>query len=439
MKINNMIKSCRLLLCLLPLLFNTNLNAQQDKTIDEHFSNIRHINIEHRNGSVVVKPSPDNKTYVRAVISVDAASPEDIQTIYDQFDLQMQDQGGKLYLKTVFNIVSSNNIAGSIRLTFKDGTKVRNIKKLQFSLEVQTPDLETLFITSKYNEVGVEGVNISELLTLEGYETDYRIGNISGELDLNAKYSKGAVGNVNHARLVLYECKLQFGDGKETELNTKYSKLVFGRLQSLSATSYEDEITIREIEGDISLDDKYSDFQLGAFRNGRMDLYETKLTATAAADIQLKSKYAKIKIDRVENIQFELSYEDKAEFGRIGSLSTVNSKYGEFNIGTLEYVLALNSYEDDVTIQQIQPTLKNIILEGKYVNLNANLPDQLPFQLEADMKYGKLEYPGGHDAFNWLIYKEKGDDLEIRGKSKGATDQSPMIRIATYEGKISLN
>lgn len=434
-----MTKSCKLLFFLLALLFGANLHAQQDKTINRDFSNIRHINIEHRNGPVVIKPSPDGKTYVQAVISVDAASAEDIQTIYDQFDLQMQDQGGKLFLKTVFNIVSSNNIAGNIRLTFKDGTKVRNIKKLSFSLEILSPDVETLYLTNKYNEVTIEGVDVRELLTLEGYEVEYRVGDIKGELDLNAKYSKGTIGNFDHARLVLYECKLQFGNGKETELNTKYSKLVFGRLQSINSTSYEDEITVGEIEGDASVSDKYSDIRFGTFRNGRMDFYETEFTAPATRDLQLKSKYAKIKIDAAENVSFELSYEDKAEFGRIGSLSTVNSKYGQFDIGALKYVLSLNSYEDDVTIQNIEPTLKSVTLEGKYLNLDANLPDALPFQLEANMKYGKLQYPGGEDAFNWLIYKEKGDDLEIRGKSKGANDQSPMIRIATYEGKISLN
>ena len=78
-------------------------------------------------------------------------------------------------------------------------------------------------------------------------------------------------------------------------------------------------------------------------------------------------------------------------------------------------------------------------LTSKYLNLQANMSGDLLFQLDANMKYGKLEYPGKDDDFDAQFYKEKGDTLEVKGKSKGAGENSPLIKIETYEGKVSLN
>ncbi len=424
---------------LFALFLSPSLWSQDGKLIEKEFSGKRFLSLEHRGGPISVKKSTDGKIHLKARLKVSAKNPEDAKKVYDQFDLKISSEGDKLAVKTLFDIKNSTNIAGSLSLSFNDGTKIRGLKNLSLSLEVETPSLETLKVNSKYDKIRVESdLGLQQGLTIQTYSGELEIGDLEGKLDLDAKYAKGIIGNFGNGALKLYECKLEMGDAKEVVVDSKYSKLSLGKLTSLEMKTYEDKVKTGDIQGDLLLADKYSDLIFGAFQNGRMDTYETEFSAPSAKDLQIKSKYTDWQIEKAGHVNFELSYEDKAQFGQISSLTTGNSKYANFKIGSLNQKLYLRSYEDDVDVEKVGTDFAGIDLDGKYVKLNAYLSSETLYRLEANMKYGKLTYPGSENEFESLYYKEKGNDLEIKGKRKGATDNSPLIKIAGYENKVVL-
>jgi hypothetical protein len=164
-----------------------------------------------------------------------------------------------------------------------------------------------------------------------------------------------------------------------------------------------------------------------------MDLYDSNLTMEGGEDLQIKSKYSNIEIESLDDLQFELSYDDKVEVETLGSL-IATSKYTEFTVGTLRRQLRLSSYDDEVNIREIAGPLDGITFEGKYTDLSLNLAAGLDYHLEVNSKYSRFSYPD--DRVSYQVFKEKDDELEFQGKTQGAGADSPKISIKSYDGKV---
>ena len=52
------------------------------------------------------------------------------------------------------------------------------------------------------------------------------------------------------------------------------------------------------------------------------------------------------------------------------------------------------------------------------------------------MKYGKINYDEAD--FETQIYREKDSEIEVKAKMKGATSDSPIMKIDAYDSKITL-
>lgn len=423
-----------LILCVLVTSFSY-AQEEQEKTINKSFSGKQQVSVTHRYGPLQVVKSGDGQVRMTATLSARTKEAGDMTQLEKQFDLEIVESANLLDIRTKFDIENWNSRNGIISLKFKDGSKLKQVKDLKITFLLEVPNLEQLSLTNKYDEILIrEDLNADLNITL--YDGRLQTANISGQLVIDTKYSKGQIGNFADGELKFYDSDFNLGSGKNVKLTSKYSKLEFEDISSLVIQSYDDKINWNNVEGDLSIIDKYSDFVGGNFNNGRLDLYDSQITLKKGKDLQAKSKYTKFRLGDVQSLSFELSYDDKVEIGSIGQLKTT-SKYTDYNIGQLKSSLTISSYDDDFEIERFVGPLEEISFKGKYTDINLTLPSSTEYRLEAYAKYGKLQYPTA--SVETSFYKEKNEELEVKGKTKNANDNSPLISINSYDGKVILN
>jgi hypothetical protein len=405
------------------------------KTIEESYEGKANLSISHRYGQLKVLPAKGNTVRLTVSLYGEARDQEDLETLKRYFKAEVTESSNSLEIFTYFKVRNWNNRNGVIRLELADGTRIRNLRNLKIEATVYVPATSKLKVSNKYDDILMESGTQNDL-AVNIYSGRIRIGDIGGNFALEAKYSKGEVGNFEDAELDIYDSDMKFGNGRNVTLSSKYSDLTMGSYNDLTADTYDDDIEWKTVKGQLRLEDKYSQFAIGRFNDARMDIYDGELISEGGNELLVKSKYTEFKLKEVGQLSFEDSYDDKVTVARLGSLSAT-SKYTEFEIGTLRNKLFLRSYDDKLEVDALSGPLEGIDFEGKYTDLSIRLPADSEFQMDANLTYGHLEYP--EERLESQYYKEKNDRLEFRGKTKGATDSSPKITIVSYDGKISID
>lgn len=113
------------------------------------------------------------------------------------------------------------------------------------------------------------------------------------------------------------------------------------------------------------------------------------------------------------------------------------SKYTEFEIGSLSgQVSLLDSHDDKLDVREVKAAFKGLKMDGKYTKINMDIPTSVKYEIDAEMKYGGIEYP--ESAFESTYYKEKDSMLSVRGKIKGAGADAPKIEVRGHDCKVDL-
>ena len=320
-------------------------------------------------------------------------------------------------------------------LTFKDGKKVKDLKNLTIGMNLYVPDVKDLALSNKYELIRIEeGIQANMKINL--YSGRIEVGDLAGPLSLEMKYSKGSIGNFAGGKLDLYDCKIDFGNAGQTRLNSKYSEITLKEVEELKIESYDDNISTGNIKGNLAVTAKYSDLEIGNFGPALMDLYDSNIKGQNGDNLQIKSKYSKLELKQLNNLNFELSYDDKIAIENLGSL-TADAKYTDFLINVLKSKLNFTSFDNKLVVKEVTGPLEEMIIDGKYGEIRLDFDNELDYRVEANLSYGKLEYP--EDQFDIQIYKEKHELIEIQGKKKGATDDSPKLKIDTYDVRVVIN
>ena len=204
----------------------------------------------------------------------------------------------------------------------------------------------------------------------------------------------------------------------------------------LHGTTYDDDFTMGNVSGVVMLEDKYSEFVMGNFKTGKLEFHDSDFKAGNAEGIEIKSKYSKFNLERVDNISFESSHDDDLKIMEIGSLDA-NSKYSSYQIKQLKKsVILAPTHDDDLEIDALDANFNRIEVDGKYTNVKAHMNANTQFHLEVEMNYGKVEFDEGN--FETQIWKEKSASKEIKGKTKGATEKSGTLLIKGHDNSVSL-
>lgn len=411
------------------------LSAQYTETIEESLPAKSEVTILHRRGPVKVIKATDGKVSYQATIRFDAASEAEAQKLKKALSVKASNNGSRIDIVSNADIKNMKTINGKSTIELNDGTRIKGIRKLEITLLVKVPDLKKLKVENRYHEVEIDAA-VSEMLLLQTYNAELKVADISGDLQLRDRYSKGTLGAFRNAQMELYESKIEFGAGREVEVNAKYSTLRFPKLDALTIESYESKLYIGNIKGKVEINDKYSKFEFETIQDALMDLYETDITANAVEKAQIKSKYADLRFTTVEDIYFATSYEDKLQVKDLGTLRAGASKYTDYKIENLTGALELDSYEDDIDIINPASTIKTIRIKGKYTTLNCPFPSSMRFKMDMSGKYGSIDLD--ENDLDYTTYLKKGSELKLIGNRNNATDADANFAFDCYECKIRL-
>lgn len=402
--------------------------------IEKTFTGKELVKIYHRYGPMVVRKSKTNELRVVAILTAEVDDEASWNTLKEEFGVGIKEQGNMLQMQTGLNIEEFNTINGETRIRFKNGKKVRDIEDLKVRMELEIPSMKELALKSKYEMVEV----LDQLdcdLRLEIYSGRFSVPDLNKNLHLDMKYTKGRIGDIQDGKFDIYDCDIEVGNAGIVRVESKYSGIIIGDTEQLKLETYDDKIRAGQVASNFAVEDKYSDFVIKGFKQGRMDIYDSDFKVQKAEDLLVKSKYSSFEFDELKSLSFELSYDDKVTVNNLGRLVT-SSKYTEYTLYTLGTDMQINGYNDKITVGKIEGPLEDCSIEGKYLKIRLPISGSFPYQIDMKAKYTKLRYP--EDRFDIVKYIEKNSELQIVGKTKDATDQSPKVTIDTYDGKIEL-
>ncbi|MEL7121869.1 MAG: hypothetical protein AAFO07_20645 [Bacteroidota bacterium] len=420
-----------LLLALLPL----SLSAQYSKTYKKSLDAKQELEIMHRRGALKVLPSKDGKVSYEMLVKIEAKSEEAANQMFNAISISDDTFGDRLTLTTATEIKSMmvNNRKSTIKL--RDGTKIQGVRSIEIDMIVYTPKVQKLEVDHKYKQVSIES-NLTKDLELKLYSCRMQVGSVPGALAIECKYTKGNMGTVGgDAQLDLYDSDIKFNTLGNVRLESKYGELIFGDVKDLRAKTYDDKIELKNINGIFILDDKYSQLRLASAGECEFDIYDSEVKINKTGNLKIKSKYTEYDLGEVGAVNFVESYDDVVDIESAKSLETY-SKYTDYEIDLLHNKLEIESYDDNFVIGKVGPNFEGAEFDGKYAELRIDSDNELKYRLEIDARYGKVDLE--EEAFEFQIYKEANSELYAKGKSKGATDSSPLILMKGYNNKIRI-
>lgn len=451
--------------------------TEKSKSIEKTFDLSKEgtVKVDHRYGLLKVIQSSDGKVHLNARMRVEGNDEEEVQKALSQFEVDINEFGNQVTIETDLGIKNWHGRNGKIYLTFKNGAKVKGLKKFTVELLLAVPDLKSLALKNKYEDIIID-YNFKGDLAIELYDGDLKAKNIEGELELNVKYGKAIFADIGNADLTLYDSEMEMETGKTIKLSSKYSEYTIGDTESLKINAYDDKFELGNVKGRLEIRDKYSEMEIGNFREAILEVHDGDFEAKKGKTLTITdTKYAKYRIAELANLVIESSHDDKfiikkvADFevdmtkytefeianiaGKfkvrdshddkfiIGSLSDLlvnQSKYTEFEVTNLSgQVSLLDSHDDKLDIREVATSFKGLKMNGKYTKVNMDIPSSVKYEIDAEMKYGGIEY--NEAAFESQYYKEKDSILALRGKVKGAGVNAPKIEIRGHDCKVDLN
>ena len=433
---------CMMLLCCLHI--NTLLvyaDIEKERTIIREFEVLSSSDIEvmHERGELHVEYSSDLVPKVAVLVRARGEEEADLDLLLSKFTVEIQGGPSNFSIHSSSNIKSWNQtnvlMWNRSKIIFEDGSSISSkIEDLDATLTLYIPKISKLSLQNKYHDIHVPDVDFD--LKIKQFSATVHLGNIEGSLKVEMKYGKLNGGNAHSTHLVLFDSKGTLNNLGSLRLEDKYSELTLGHAADANLQLFDSEVEMQNIAGPCNIKDKYSKITLGQFEEGEWDIFDAKIDFSSANKIDLKSKYSTVKSEQVGDLLAQ-SFDDHYIFGSLNNLQISNSKYTNFEIeefhGKIEFD---QSFDDKIEISHLSDSFNGFEMDGKYTKLTLPL-NNLPYQLDVDCKYGKVEYDEQKMEINTFI--EKNSQLQLKGKTSTANASSPQIFIRGFDNKVHLN
>lgn len=464
---------------ILLITFSFTLSAQieKSKSVDKTFDLGKEgsVGVDHRYGLLKVTKSTDGKVHLNARMRIEGNNEDAIQRALEQFDIDISEFGDRVTIETDLNIRNWNTRNGRTNLTFKNGAKVKGLKKITVEMLLAIPDLASVSLKNKYEDIILDH-DFKGDADIVIYDGDFKAKNIAGELELNVKYGKAIMQDIGDGDITLYDGEMEMEKGKAIKLSSKYSEYTIGDTESLKISAYDDKFELGNIKGRLEIRDKYSEIKLGNFGEADLDIYDADLEGKKGGDLVIQgSKYSKYRfaelasldinesyddefilknmkdviINRTKYTEFSIgklsgdlkvtsSHDDKFQVEALTNLLINESKYTEFDVGELSgQVDLLDSHDDKLDVRSVESGFKGLKMDGKYTKVYMDIPSSIKYEIDVDMTYGGIEYD--ESAFENQYYKEKGDVLAVKGKMIGAGANAPKVEVRGHDCRVDLN
>lgn len=391
------------------------------------------LTIEHHRGELQVRQSADTDVHLRMEISAEGKLEEEVKLFIETISMELTGSGKDWKISTSDQIKSWHSTFGSSKIKMQDGTLFRDIKELELHLVVEVPELATLSLKNKYEDIDIEEFNGN--LNVELYTGELRAKDIGGALTLDLKYGIAEIGNVADANLTIYESGAKIKNCENLIIDSKYSDYQIGDATSLSLTSYEDEIVLKDVAGEVELDMKYGELETGNLGDVTISGYESDIAMQQIKNLKGELKYGEIQMESAGLFQLSSSHETDIFIGSVDQLVLEETKYGSVEVNHIATLVDMNSHETSLEVQSIGENFQELKIESKYEHIDFPLRPGLSYSLDADINYGDLEYT--ESLFQHQHNRvEKNSQVTV----SAASEQSPAVKlfIRSHETNIDL-
>ncbi len=383
------------------------------------------INLSNHSGDIKINTTNDNSVSIKTEINVTARSEEDAKKLIkaiENFEFELN--GNVMDIDTRF-YKSMNSVNGRTTVTLENGDKIK-IKEFEIKHEVNIPKSAELNLKNKYSSVILGELETGANLNL--YSSKLRAEGFQASLVLETKYSKLQVEKLEDATFRFYDSDIVFKTAGKLDINSKYSKFEGNKTGDLKINSYDDKILINEF-GNLKMEAKYSDLVSEAvLDNIDLNLYDCNLKINSAKTATYNGKYSDLKLGNVKNLTIPSSYDNDIYLNKTVNINITESKYSKYIIAA-NSKLEINSYDDDIIIDELNSDFEGISFDGKYGKLKIDA-GSVPYKVDVQMKYGKVNLP---ESVPITKHIEKSSELEMLGGSNGGT-----IKIRGYDNTVTV-
>lgn len=378
---------------------------------------------------------------VRFEIEIDAESDkqEDINILNSYLEnLSYSSRSDLVKLETSFwEKQNSNTSFGKsvIKMKLKNGKSIR-LSEFKIKANLYMPATAQLELNSKYSKIQLENV---QNLKLNSYDDDIIGENVEQEVNIKAKYSDMEFGEFGSTELDLYECNFTAEKTKNLEIKSKYSDVKINYTGSIDIVGYEDKMTFQST-GNITINTKYSDLKSNTSGNLIMNIYDSDIEIEEIGNLTIKeSKYSEYKFKNAGVVNISTAYDDYYYIDDLVSLETTNSKYSEYIFKNLKSSFEiLEGYDDKVRIYRTSTSFTHLDINSKYGSIILNIDEDLPLRIDWKTKYGKIDF--NESKFTTKIKISENSEFEYRGVKGGPeSEHMPFVKVRGYDIKMNLN
>jgi hypothetical protein len=313
------------------------------------------------------------------------------------------------------------------------GDKTIQYVDLNMKGEMWIPRNCILHLGSKYSEIEVDDLNGEVYLDL--YNDKLFGNNVNSKMNITAKYSTLEFKKMKDIEADLYNTDMETGDIGNMVVVSKYSNVQAGDAGRVNINAYNDKYAFGNT-GDLIYIDKYSDLKAVKTGNLHLDCYNSTVSISSAEELDLNSKYGKYELAGARTLKITSAYNDNFKIERLGALDINESKYCVYKIDYLERSVQLEEgYSDKFVILQTG-ALKEVKLNGKYVDVEMGLDKDLNYRLMANVKYAKFDI--NEESMDVKKMIKDGSEMEMEAVRGVEKEGMPSFFVNGYEMSLTL-
>jgi len=386
------------------------------------------LKMNHFGGDITVETTATNNISVSATLKVETKKAEDQRTVLENFELVFGTESGEL---AVDNNWSTSCNSNKVEI---DGKKIK-VKSYSVDYTVKIP--ESMSVNLKNNHGDILIGNVAGEATFSLFSGTLKTGDIAGKVTAKVRYGKLDIGNVNEAKVTLFDTDGSIGSSTDLNLDSRYSDINLLSIEDLSINGFSGKTIIasgaKNIEGNI----RYGTFELAAPATS-IDLvgFELKCNLHDVQTLKLNTRYSKVNTGNIENFDLSSSFSDHIKTGNVGTL-TSNARYTSFSVNQISTSLKVRNFDGSIVVGKVLPSFTSIDMDTRYTRIDLAFEEECKYTLSTSTRYTKLTLPSNQNASTDDNNSEsKTFDGAINGSGSTPT---ATVKAVCFDGSLLLH
>lgn len=317
-----------------------------------------------------------SKDSVRQVVKMEVTpeegNPKAASELLDNLQISIPQKKGNIYtIDGNLNIKKMELINGFFRrdrntFILDDGKKY-NVQQLVITSVLYLPKQSNIYLNTDY--VGLH------------------LGDLDGQLNINAKYGYLEANNVKGFNGNLQTFTANFKTVEKMVLNASYS--------NISA------LTVKHLQ--------IGSLELLTEQNNTTDIFQNEITPKA---LSFSNKY---RIENVNHLDISSTSGDAFTLGVVDNFKAINSNFSNYHIKSIQETFTINGKNGDVMIYKVAPGFEKINIDNQISTIELNMDEAAHFNLDI-ASTEKVEFrlsqniQKGNPKTGWALNYFKGNN-----------------------------